>query len=335
MTSGSDKPRRLGRGLEALLAARPAAPPVPAAGSGTGDAAASGAAAPYRDAAPEAPPSELQRVGISTIRPNPFQPRKEFDPAELAELETSLRANGLIQPITVRRSPNGNGYELIAGERRFRAAQRLGWTEIPALVKDLDDRMTATLAMVENLQRSDLNPIEEAEGYQRLIDDFSLTQQQVADVVGKDRSTVANILRVLNLPAAVRRMLQEGEITLGHARALLALGNEMRMTDVAREIVARGLTVRDVEKRARDVAPEKRRSAATSSSPAGPSPSGTAAPRDPQARRIEDQLRRYLQTDVHLSVSAKERGEIRIMFYSNDDLERLLELVLGAAGDAL
>lgn len=326
MTSGSDKPRRLGRGLEALLAARPAAAPVPAAGT----EAAAGSTAPYRDAAaPEVPPSELQRIRISTIRPNPFQPRKEFDPAELAELETSLRANGLIQPITVRRAPSGNGYELIAGERRFRAAQRLGWTEIPALVKDLDDRMTATLALVENLQRSDLNPIEEAEGYQRLIDDFSLTQQQVADVVGKDRSTVANILRVLNLPAAVRRMLQEGELTLGHARALLALGNEMRMTEVAREVVARGLTVRDVEKRARDVAPEKRKPAtATTGAP-------STAPRDPQARRIEDQLRRYLQTDVHLSVSAKERGEIRIMFYSNDDLERLLELVLGAAGDAL
>lgn len=326
MTSGSDKPRRLGRGLEALLAARPAAAPVPAAGA----EAAAGSTAPYRDAAaPEVPPSELQRIRISTIRPNPFQPRKEFDPAELAELETSLRANGLIQPITVRRAPSGNGYELIAGERRFRAAQRLGWTEIPALVKDLDDRMTATLALVENLQRSDLNPIEEAEGYQRLIDDFSLTQQQVADVVGKDRSTVANILRVLNLPAAVRRMLQEGELTLGHARALLALGNEMRMTEVAREVVARGLTVRDVEKRARDVAPEKRKPATTATG------APSTAPRDPQARRIEDQLRRYLQTDVHLSVSAKERGEIRIMFYSNDDLERLLELVLGAAGDAL
>ena len=326
MTSGSDKPRRLGRGLEALLAARPAAAPVPAAGA----EAAAGSTAPYRDAATsEVPPSELQRIRISTIRPNPFQPRKEFDPAELAELETSLRANGLIQPITVRRAPSGNGYELIAGERRFRAAQRLGWTEIPALVKDLDDRMTATLALVENLQRSDLNPIEEAEGYQRLIDDFSLTQQQVADVVGKDRSTVANILRVLNLPAAVRRMLQEGELTLGHARALLALGNEMRMTEVAREVVARGLTVRDVETRARDVAPEKRKPATTTTG----APSAT--PRDPQARRIEDQLRRYLQTDVHLSVSAKERGEIRIMFYSNDDLERLLELVLGAAGDAL
>ena len=326
MTSGSDKPRRLGRGLEALLATHPAAAPTSAAGE-TGTSAAAAAAAPYRDVAPEAPPSELQRIGISSIRPNPFQPRKEFDPAELAELETSLRANGLIQPITVRRSPTGSGYELIAGERRFRAAQRLGWTEIPALVKDLDDRMTATIALVENLQRTDLNPIEEAEGYQRLIDDFSLTQQQVADVVGKDRSTVANILRVLNLPAAVRRMLQEGELTLGHARALLALGNEMRMVDVAREVVARGLTVRDVEKRARDVAPEKRKPAATTATP-------SAASRDPEARRIEDQLRRFLQTDVHLSVSAKERGEIRIMFYSNDDLERLLELVLGGTGDA-
>ena len=222
MNPGSDKPRRLGRGLEALLAARPAAAPAGEAGT------ASTGAGPYQDVPAEGPPSELQRIPLSAIRPNPFQPRKEFDPTELAELETSLRANGLIQPITVRRAPTGKGYELIAGERRFRAAQRLGWWEIPAIVKDLDDRMVATLALVENLQRSDLNPLEEAEGYQRLIDDFSLTQQQVADVVGKDRSTVANILRVLNRPAAVRRMLQEGELTLGHARALPCPGRGQR-----------------------------------------------------------------------------------------------------------
>jgi ParB family chromosome partitioning protein len=269
---------------------------------------------------------------VADVRPNPYQPRKEFSEAELSELEASLRASGLIQPITVRRAPNGRGYELIAGERRLRAAQRIGWEEIPALVKEIDDQLAATLALVENLQRSDLNPIEEAEGYQRIMQEFSLTQQQVAEVVGKDRSTVANALRVLNLPAAVRRMLQEGQITLGHARALLGLGTELRIVDVAREIVSHGLTVRDVEKRARDVTPERRRQ---SDAGKGGRTDGASGSRDPQARRIEDQLRRYLQTDVHLSVGAKERGEIRIMFYSNDDLERVLELVLGATGDAL
>jgi len=325
MAPNPDKPRRLGRGLEALLASRPAAAaPHPA------PADAVGGAEP-QSLADVVPANELQRVPVAEVRPNPYQPRKEFRPEELAELEASLRASGLIQPITVRRVSGGQGgYELIAGERRLRAAQRIGWTEIPALVKEIDDRTAATLALVENLQRADLNPIEEAEGYQRVMQEFSLTQQQMADVVGKDRATVANMLRVLNLPASVRRMLQEGQITLGHARALLALGNELRIVDVAREVVSRGLTVRDVEKRSRDVAPERRREEGGRGSAAA-----AGASRDPQARRIEDQLRRYLQTDVHLAVGAKERGEIRIMFYSNDDLERVLELLLGATGDAL
>lgn len=331
MAPSPEKPRRLGRGLEALLASRPPASPAP-----TADAAADGTGAEVqqsqRASAGEAG-SELRRVRVAEIRPNPYQPRKEFSEEELAELEASLRASGLIQPITVRRAPNGRGYELIAGERRLRAAQRIGWAEIPALVKDIDDQMAATLALVENLQRSDLNPIEEAEGYQRVMQEFSLTQQQVADVVGKDRSTVANALRVLNLPATVRRMLQEGQITVGHARALLGLGNEMRIVDVAREIVAHELTVRDVEKRARDVTPQRRRE--SEAEKGGEAGKGGGGSKDPQARRIEDQLRRYLQTDVHLTVSAKQRGEIRIMFYSNDDLERVLELVLGADGDAL
>ena len=325
MTPGPEKPRRLGRGLEALLAARPAtsspAADTPATAGettverriGTGD-------------------NELQRVKTADVRPNPYQPRKEFRDEELADLQTSLKTNGLLQPITVRRAPEGRGYELIAGERRLRAAQRLGWDEIPALLRDIDDRMLATLALVENLQRTDLNPIEEAEGYQRLMQDFSLTQQQVADVVGKDRTTIANTLRVLQLPPSVRRMVQDKQLTLGHARALLALGNEIRIVDVAREAVALGLSVRDVEKRARDAQPERRQTVGEERQQTS---NGAPTGRDPEARRIEDQLRRYLQTDVHLSVGAKQRGEIRIMFYSNDDLERVLELVLGTTEDGL
>jgi len=328
MTPGPEKPRRLGRGLEALLAARPAtaAPPAdtPAAG---------GAGEPTVDRTSPHAGNELYRVRIGDVRPNPYQPRKEFRDEELADLETSLRTNGLLQPIVVRRSPGGRGYELIAGERRLRAAQRLGWDEIPALLRDIDDRMLATLALVENLQRADLNPIEEAEGYQRLMHDFSLTQQEVADVVGKDRTTIANTLRVLQLPPSVRRMVQDKQLTLGHARALLALGNELRIVDVAREAVTLGLSVRDVEKRARDAQPERRQK--VEEEERQQSSSGAPTGRDPEARRIEDQLRRYLQTDVHLSVGAKQRGEIRIMFYSNDDLERVLELVLGTTEDRL
>ena len=188
----TEKPRRLGRGLEALLAARPSSSETTAALRG-----------------------ELQRTGfhqISTalIRPNPLQPRKEFSPHELADLEASIRANGLLQPITVR--PSANGFELIAGERRFRAMQRIGWTEVPAIVKEIDDRALLTLALVENLQRADLNPIEEADGYQQLISQFSLTQQEIADVVGKDRSTIANTLRLRALPAIVRTMVGTGEL---------------------------------------------------------------------------------------------------------------------------
>jgi ParB family chromosome partitioning protein len=294
-----EKPRRLGRGLEALLA-------VSAPAADAGDT------------------STLKRLPVAQIRPNPYQPRKEFRPEELADLEASLKASGLLQPITVRPSPKGRGYELIAGERRLRSATRLGWTEIPAVIKEIDDRTLLTLALVENLQRADLNPLEEAEGYQRLIDEFELTQQQVADVIGKDRTTVANMLRVLNLPASVRRMLQESQITLGHARALLAVQDEHAMVDLAREVVARGLNVREVERRAREGEGTQKGRAERTERKAAPSP---------EARRIEDQLRRHLQTDVHLSLTAGERGEIRIQFYNNDDLERVLDLVLGAAAD--
>ena len=230
----ADAPRRLGRGLEALIStARQQREP-----------AAATTAAP-RDS------DELRRIRLADITPNRFQPRRAFSEGELAELEASIRASGLLQPITVRRPQVGSGYELVAGERRLRAAGRLGWTEIPAMIRDFDDRAMLTLALVENLQRSDLNPLEEADGYQRLIDEFGLTQQQVADAVGKDRTTITNLLRVLTLPAAIRAMVERGHITAGHARALLPIRDERRQLDVANEIVARQLSVRDVEARAR------------------------------------------------------------------------------------
>ncbi|HEU4642316.1 MAG TPA: ParB/RepB/Spo0J family partition protein [Gemmatimonadaceae bacterium] len=306
----TEKPRRLGRGLEALLATKAAA---------TTTAPATAAQPQERGA--------LQRIPIAQIRPNPYQPRKEFRPEELADLESSLRASGLLQPITVRTATEGNGYELIAGERRLRAATRLGWPDIPAVIKEIDDRTLLTLALVENLQRADLNPIEEAEGYQRLIEEFSLTQQQVAEVIGKDRSTVANLLRILQLPEQVRRMLQDGHITLGHARALLALGAERAIVEVAQEVVALGLTVRDVEQRARTAnnAPQKQ---ATKAPPSRHPSKATA-----ETKRLADELRRNLQTDVSITVSDGERGKIEIAFYSPDDLDRLIELILGYKRD--
>ncbi|MBC7842585.1 MAG: ParB/RepB/Spo0J family partition protein [Gemmatimonadaceae bacterium] len=269
----------------------------------------------------------LQHVRLSEIRPNPYQPRKEFKLEELSELQASLKASGLLQPITLRPSPAGVGFELIAGERRFRAASALGWTDIPAVVRTIDDKTLLTLALIENLQRSDLNPLEEAEGYKRLVDEFALSHTQVGEVVGKDRSTVANLLRLLQLPAAVRRLLSEGAISLGHARALLGLGQDRAMIELAREAASQGLSVRDVERRVQGT-PGSKRSAKTTTS-------GARTPASAEARSIEDRLRRHLQTDVsvHLSKGKNTKGELRIHFYSNDDLARVLDLVLGSDSD--
>jgi ParB family chromosome partitioning protein len=308
--------RRLGRGLDALLGARK-------------PAAAPSQAAPEQTPAPSDPDAgSLRRIPLGQIRPNPFQPRQEFRPEQLADLEASLKVNGLLQPITVRPASSGTGFELIAGERRYRAATRLGWTEIPALVKTVDDRDALSLALVENLQRADLDPIEEAEGYQRLQQEFSATQQQVADAVGKDRSTVANALRLLQLPASVRRLLQEGQLSTGHARALLGLTSERAMADLARETAAAGLSVREVERRVKAARPATSSAIgakpATAATPGAPAASSAAAA---ETRRLEELLRRRLQTQVQIAASGRDRGELRIAFTSNDDLERLLDLM--------
>jgi ParB family chromosome partitioning protein len=263
----------------------------------------------------------LRVLPLSQIRANPYQPRQEFRPEELADLEASLRINGLLQPITVRPAPNGSGFELIAGERRFRAATRIGWTEIPAIVRETDDRTLLTLAMVENLQRADLDPIEEADGYHRLMEEFALSQQEVADVVGKDRSTVANALRLRQLPAAVRRLLQEKQLSAGHARAMLPLVTERAITDLARETVAQGFSVREVERRVQ-AGRAKPPTTGRKSAAAAAAPEGTSAA---EVRRIEELLRKKLQTGVQIHLTARDRGEVRIAFFSNDDLERLLE----------
>lgn len=321
--------KRLGRGLDALLGKRDAIAQqgaAPAAGAvNAGTPAATATTDSGAPAGEPSPAGSLQTIGMGQIRPNPFQPRQEFRPEELAELEASLRVNGLLQPITVRPAPSGSGYELIAGERRFRAATRLGWTEIPALVRKVDDRTLLTLAMIENLQRSDLDPIEEADGYQRLIDEFALTAQEVAEVVGKDRSTVANALRLRQLPASVKRMLQQKQLATGHARALLALGNERAIVDMAREAVANSWSVREVERQVNTVKPAGK-STSKSSAPAAPkaTPPGASAA---VVTQLQERLRRKLQTPVAVALTGKASGEIRISFYSNDDLERVLDIL--------
>jgi ParB family transcriptional regulator, chromosome partitioning protein len=306
----ADTPRRLGRGLEALISTAkqqrdPGVTPV------QGDAPAG---------------SDLRQVRIADISPNRFQPRRTFTESELAELEASIKASGLLQPVVVRALGDG-AWELVAGERRLRAVGRLGWTEIPAVVRDFDDRAMLTLALVENLQRADLNPLEEAEGYQRLIDEFGLTQQQVADAVGKDRTSITNLLRVLTLQPAVRQLVEQGHITAGHARALLPIKDERRQLELANEIVARQLSVREVEARARTMTAAS--TAPMRTAPAQTPAAQTGASADPATRRIEEQLRKHLQTDVQVQTLGPERGVVRITFYSADDLERLLDLVIG------
>jgi ParB family transcriptional regulator, chromosome partitioning protein len=294
---GSEKPpRRLGRGLDALLRGGPS-----------------------RESEARDQNAGLQSLKIASIRNNPYQPRKRFAPNDLQELQDSIKTNGLLQPITVRKAASGDGYELIAGERRLRASTNLGWKEIPAIIRDVDDKALLTYALIENLQRADLDPIEEAEGYQQLVHEFGLTQQEVAEMVGKDRTTVANSLRVLNLPPAVRDMLREGKLTLGHAKALLGLDKPEKMVALAKEIIARSLTVRDVERRLRATSPSKRPSAHKLSTLG----SSTSA----QLKATEASLRKRLQTDVELIRKDGGAGSISIRFYSDDDLERVLELM--------
>ena len=286
-------PRRLGRGLEALL--------------GT-----SGGLASTNEGA-------LKLIPIAQVARNPFQPRTEFNAEDLLELQESLNASGLLQPITVRRRPGKDGFELIAGERRLRAATRLGWKEIPAIIREIDDRTLLTLALVENLQRTDLNPIEEGEGYHRLSQDFGLTQQQIAETVGKDRTTIANMLRVLQLPESARRLLQDGKLSMGHAKVLLGLDDPDKIVTLANEIVREGLTVRELEHRLRQVdgAPRKGKAGRPR----------TADRQSPEIRLLQDRLRRFLQTDVTLTVGLNNRGTLTLHFYSSDDLERLLDVM--------
>ncbi|UCF40128.1 MAG: ParB/RepB/Spo0J family partition protein [Gemmatimonadota bacterium] len=292
MTGGSK--RRLGRGLEALLGPATVA-----------EARAEGS---------------LIQVPVGLIRPNPYQPRQAFDEEALAELADSMQRSGLLQPVVARPVANGS-YELVAGERRWRAAQRLGWAEIGAVVREVDDQTLLTLALVENLQRDNLSPIDEAHGYRRLIDEFGVSQAAVGDLVGRDRSTVANALRLLKLPATVQDMVHAGKLTVGHARALLTLVDGPKIERLARTAVERELSVREVETLVRGGKEPARRPRA---------PRGAKV--DPEARRVEDALRGRLQTDVRVTTRGKS-GKVTINFYSPDDLQRILEIILGESYD--
>jgi ParB family chromosome partitioning protein len=291
--------RRLGRGLESLLG------PV-----SREQAVAEGS---------------LRELPIAQVKPNPFQPRTHFDEAALAELVASIEASGLLQPIVVR--PRSGAFELIAGERRWRAVQQLGWPTVPAVVKDADDQTLLTLALVENLQRNDLSPIDEAQGYQRLIEQFRMPQAEVARLVGRNRSTVANLLRLLRLPEPVRAMVHDRRLSEGHARALLPLDSPDAILALAADAVREGWSVREVEARVRG---DDTRPSAPQVMPKSPKDKPRTLQVAADVRRVEDALRKRLGTDVRVTQKRKGRGIVAVSYYSNDDLARLLELMLGA-----
>ncbi len=281
--------KRLGRGLQALI------PEVSA------------------DQSNHASAGSIHEVEISRIVANPFQPRTDFDAQALGELKQSIAENGLVTPITVR--SYNSGYQLIAGERRLRAVQELGYTSIPAYVVEIhDERQMLEMALIENVQRENLNPIEEAHGYQRLIDECSLTQEAVSQKVGKDRATIANALRLLKLPDTIQDSLRKGEVTAGHARALLGFSERAQQLECWKKILKDQLSVRQVEKLVQRTTKPKNH--AKKKSPTAPY----------AIREAEDKLRRIFGTQVRIHLQGKG-GKIELEFYSDNDLERLLELM--------
>lgn len=263
----------------------------------------------------------VRDIPLRRIRPNQFQPRREFDERTLGELKASIGENGLLQPLVVRRVDDA--FELVVGERRLRALRDLGWETAPAVLRELSDEAMLVLALVENLQREDLNAIEEASAFQQLIDGFGFTQKEVAERLGRDRSTISNTLRLLALPTSVRELVQEGRLTAGHARAVLSLSEEADQLRLAREIVAGELSVRAAERKARWMRDGGSGADATSD------PGRRGVKREnPVARRAATLLGRSLGTGVEVRLSGKEKGEIRIPFHDADDFERIVRRLL-------
>jgi ParB family transcriptional regulator, chromosome partitioning protein len=261
--------------------------------------------------APVAAPTVERGLDVDTdlLRPNPFQPRGQMDDARIDDLARSIRAHGVIQPIVVRPAENG-GYEIVAGERRWRASQRAGLLKVPVVVRDIPDNRLLAAALIENIQREDLNPIEEAQAYRRLGDDLGLTQDQIAEAVGKDRSSIANYVRLLRLPNEVRENLAAGALSMGHARAILGLADEAAQLRVSRDVVAKHLSVRETEALvARADQPAAKR---------------VEQPKDVHTRAAEDRLRFSLGTRARI-VRKGRGGKIEIDFTNENELQRLFE----------
>lgn len=283
------KKRGLGRGLDALL-------------GGT-------SVSELEQQAVQADSRELQHLPLEVIQRGKYQPRRDMDPTALEELAQSIRAHGVMQPIVVRPIAAGR-YEIVAGERRWRASQQAGLERIPAMVRELSDEAAIAMALIENIQREDLNPIEEAIALQRLQQEFQLTQQQVADAVGKSRVTVTNLLRLISLPDEVKTLLAHGDLEMGHARALLGLPLE-RQVEGARHVVARGLTVRQTEALVRQWLNQK-------------TEAGTPAKSDPDIARLEQKLAERLGSPVQIRHGAKGKGQLVIRYSSLEELQGVL-----------
>lgn len=296
MEVARDKGNRLGRGFSALLPN--AGAPAPAA-----ESARQGAG--------------VLTIAIEEVAPDKTQPRRQFDEERIEELAASIRAKGVIQPILVRR--DGSVYRIIAGERRWRASQRAGLKFVPALVKEVTERQAFELALIENIQREDLNAIEEAEAYRRLIDEHGLTQEACAERVGKDRSSIANSLRLLKLPGDIKDALSEGSLNMGHARALLGLGGEPEIKRAAAEVMSRKLSVRQTEQLVRK---QKEGGQQAKAAPTGKSRRESA-----EVRSIEERLQRALGTKVRLVDNGKGKGRLEIDFFSYEELDRLLAVM--------
>lgn len=264
---------------------------------------------------PEKPPSELegrkefQICGIEEIQPNPFQPRKVFSEEQLKGLISSIQEKGILQPLVVRRK--GSGYELIAGERRWRAAQRAGMKEVPILIRDVSESDLLELSLIENIQRENLNPIEEAEAYKKLIDQFRLTQEEISQRVGKDRTTITNTLRLLKLPSEIKQSLADGAISVGHGRAFLSLEGAEKQRLAFKKVLAASLSVRQTERLVK-------RLRVKASSP--------RLKKSQEWDSLVEELQRYLGTKVRI-IGRGKRGKIEIAFYSREELDRLIDLL--------
>jgi len=305
MSNAPENPRKaLGKGLSSLLPGRPAAaaPAVAVAQAAAGVPAA------------EVP---ITKLPIHSIEPNPLQPRSVFDAARLAELSQSIRANGIIQPLIIRKS--GDQFHLIAGERRWRAAKLAGLTEVPVVVQELSDSRVLEVALIENIQREDLNPIEVAVAFEKLAVDLGLSHEEIGQRTGKDRSTITNMMRLLRLPGDIQVMLAEKRLSMGHARAILALPDEALQREVAEKAAAQGMSVRQVEQTVQKLNQPR-------------DPKKQEEPEvDPNVKAAIRELENSLGTKVRIVERAPGKGRIEIDYYSTDDLDRIYSVIVGEA----